>query len=104
MVGGVLHHAAISSLNWSEVYQKALARSVQVDGLRNDLETLGLVTLPFGADDAEQAATLWTAGSSLSLADRACLALGIRYRPPVWTTDRAWAQAATGADIRVLRP
>lgn len=103
VVEEALSAAAISSLNWSEVYQKSLVHGIDVNGLRSDLEAVGLVILPFDAEDAERAATLWKAGSGLSLVDRACLALGVRYSVPVWTTDRAWAQAATGVDVRVIR-
>lgn len=103
VVEKTLSAAAISSLNWSEVYQKALVHGVDVNGLRSDLEAVGLVILPFDAEDAERAVTFWKAGSGLSLADRACLALGARYSVPVWTTDRAWAQAAPGVDVRVIR-
>jgi PIN domain nuclease of toxin-antitoxin system len=94
----------MSSLNWSEVLQKSLSRGVDIAGLYDDLVTLGLTILPFDVNDAEQAAQLWMPGSGLSLADRACLALGIRLGIPVWTTDRVWEQASTGASVRVIRP
>jgi PIN domain nuclease of toxin-antitoxin system len=95
--------AAISSLNWSEVLQKSLAHGVQIIGLREDMEALGLAIVPFDVDDAEQAARLWTPGSGLSLADRACLALGLRHGVPVLTADRAWAQVTRNVDVRVIR-
>lgn len=104
VVEAELAQAAMSSLNWSEVLQKSLTREVNITGLRTDLEALGLIILPFNAEDAEQAARLWKIGSGLSLADRACLALGIRHSLPVWTTDRIWLQAATGAIVQVIRP
>lgn len=101
-----LPEAAISSINWSEVWQKALAHGVEVAGLRADLEALGLRIVPFDALDAEEAARLWSAGHGLSLADRACLALGLRYQLPVWTADRAWesAGAVLGVEVKVIRP
>lgn len=101
-----LPEAAISSVNWSEVWQKALAHAVEVAGLRAELEALGLRIVPFDAQDAEEAARLWAAGRGLSLADRACLALGRRYQLPVWTADRAWesAGAALGVEVKVIRP
>ncbi len=95
--------AAISSLNWSEVLHKSLAHGVQITGLRADMEALGLAIVPFDVDDAEQAARLWTPGSGLSLADRACLALGLRHGVPVLTADRAWAQVTRNVDVRVIR-
>jgi PIN domain nuclease of toxin-antitoxin system len=98
-----LANGAISSLNWSEVLQKSLAHGVEIDGLREDLEALGLVIAPFDAADAEQAARLWSPGSGLSLADRACVALGLRHGVPVWTADRAWSRIAVGVTIQVIR-
>jgi PIN domain nuclease of toxin-antitoxin system len=98
-----LASAAISSLNWSEVLQKSLAHGVQITGLREDLEALGLAIVPFDVDDAEQAARLGPPGSGLSLADRACLALGLRHGVPVLTADRAWAQVTRNVDVRVIR-
>ena len=103
VVATELAGGAVSSLNWSEVLQKSLAHGVDVTGLRQDLQALGLVILPFDVDDAEQAARLWSPGSGLSLADRACLALGLRHGVPVWTADRAWAQTALGAAVHVIR-
>lgn len=94
---------AISSLNWSEVLQKSLAHGIDVTGLRQDLEALGLVIMPFDADDAEQAARLWSQGSGLSLADRACLALGLRLGAPVLTADRLWAQVSLEVTVQVIR-
>lgn len=102
-IEGELADSAISSVNWSEVLQKSLAYGVDITGLRADLEALGLAIVPFDADSAEQAARLWTPGSGLSLADRACLALGIQQDAPVRTADRLWTQVATGATVKLLR-
>lgn len=103
MVEAELPSAAISSLNWSEVLQKSLAHGVEITGLREDMEALGLAIMPFDVEDAEQAARLWAPGSGLSLADRACLALGLRHGVPVLTADRMWAQVSLGVDVRVIR-
>ena len=102
VVEAELAGSAISSLNWSEVLQKSLAHGVDVTGLRADMEALGLAILPFDAGDAEQAAQLWSPDSGLSLADRACLALGLRHAVPVWTADRLWTQTALGATVYLL--
>ncbi|HHY54723.1 MAG TPA: type II toxin-antitoxin system VapC family toxin [Chloroflexi bacterium] len=103
IVEELLSESAISSLNWSEVLQKSLAHGVEITGLRQDMEALGLVILPFDRDAAEQAARLWSADSSLSLADRACLALGIQHGAPVLTADRLWTQVSVGATVRLVR-
>lgn len=103
LIESELASAAISSLNWSEVLQKSLAHGVEISGLRADMEALGLRILPFDASDAELAARLWSPGSGLSLADRACLALGLRHGVPVWTADRIWAQVSLDVPVRVIR-
>ncbi len=103
IIEAVLVDGAISSVNWSEVVQKSLAHGVDVSGLRVDMEALGLIILPFDGDDAEQTALLWPGDRALSLADRACLALGLRHGAPVFTADRMWLQSASGADVRLIR-
>jgi len=97
--------AAISSVNWSEVVQKSLARGAQVAGLREDLEAAGLIVLPFEAEDADLAARLWfqTRSYGLSLGDRACLATGLRARAPVLTADHTWTSLTLDVDVRSIR-
>ena len=56
----LLNKAAISSVNWSEVVQKSLAQRIDVEGLREDLQALGLLIVPFDPEDAESAAALWS--------------------------------------------
>jgi ribonuclease VapC len=101
----LLGRAAISAVNWSETVQKALARSVPMQGLRRDIEALGVSIVPFVAADAEEAAGLWpqTVQAGLSLGDRACLALAHREAVPALTTDRAWRSLSIGVDIQVIR-
>lgn len=105
-VRGQLEHAVISTVNWSEVVQKALAHATDVAGLREELESFGLRILDFTASDAEDAAGLWTQTRQLglSLADRACLALGRRAGVPVLTTDQTWALLPPSvAEVRLIR-
>lgn len=103
-VEAVLEGAALSSLNWSEVVQKLLQYDTAYDGLRGDLASLGLAIVPFDHEDAKQAAELWKVARNLSLADRACLALGRQHGAPVFTADRLWTTIETGADVRLIRP
>jgi PIN domain nuclease of toxin-antitoxin system len=86
------------------VLQKSLSHGVDITGLREDLEASGLVIVAFDADDAEQAARLWSPGSGLSLADRACLALGLRHVVPVSTADWMCSRTALGATVHVRLP
>ncbi len=105
VVEEALEEAAMSTVNWSEVYQRWVARGVDVGGLRADVEALGLDILPFTVDDAEQAAELSTATRQLglSLGDRACLALARRLALPALTADRAWLDLDIGIDVRPIR-
>jgi PIN domain nuclease of toxin-antitoxin system len=104
-VQGQLHGALISSVNWSEVLQKAQARGLDVTHLRDDMAALGLEVVDFTAGDAEVAAGLWvhTRAFGLSLGDRACLALGLRVGLPVLTADRTWQQFTLDVPIRSIR-
>jgi PIN domain nuclease of toxin-antitoxin system len=89
----LLERSAISTVNLSEVLQKSLNRGADVEGLRTDLEALGVTPVPFEASDAEDAAAMWrqTRDLGLSLGDRACLATAGRLGVPVVTADSAWA-------------
>lgn len=100
-----LNGAVISSVNWSEVLQKALARGVDTSGLGADLAALGLTIEPFTVEDGERAASLWmlTRPLGLSLGDRACIALGLRLNLPILTADRTWIQLAIAVLIRTIR-
>jgi PIN domain nuclease of toxin-antitoxin system len=101
----VLAESVISSVNWAEVVQKSIAADVTVDGMRDDLEALGLEIYPFAPEDAEVTGRLWqqTRQYGLSLGDRACLSLGLKLGIPVLTTDRAWANLGLTLDVRVIR-
>ena len=101
----VLSEAMISTVNLAEVIQKAMARSVEVKGLRQDLEAVGLSIIPFTATQAEGAAQLWqkTRSFGLSLGDRACLSLGLELALPVFTADQEWQRLELGLEIQLIR-
>jgi PIN domain nuclease of toxin-antitoxin system len=104
-VGVLLPQAVISSVNWSEVVQKALVRGINTSGLRSDVTALGLKIVSFDAEDGEASAELWSKTKSfgLSLGDRACLALGLKLNASIWTADRSWASVGLNADVRLVR-
>jgi ribonuclease VapC len=100
-----LAESVISSVNWAEVIQKSIAANVDVDGMLDDLQILGLRLEPFLPEDGEIAGRLWpqTKQAGLSLGDRTCLSLGIRLAASVLTSDRAWASLSLALDIQVIR-
>ena len=95
----------ISSVNWSEVLYRLLARNVDVSGFRGDFEAMGLRIESFTAEHAEIAAQLRTrvAHLGLSLGDRACLALAGVLNLPVATSDAIWARLDLDVEVRLIR-
>lgn len=78
---------------------------MEVEGLRLELQVLGLTVEPFSAADADTAALLWpqTRNLGLSLADRACLSLTLRLNLPVFTCELIWAELNLPLRIELLR-
>ena len=106
IVKAALGKALISTVNWTEVVQKAAATADQIEALREDIQSLGLVIRPFSTTQAEIAGRLRqsTAALGLSLADRACLALGIDTQSLVYTADRIWREIALDdVDVEAIR-
>lgn len=100
-----LEGSAVSAVNWSEVVQVAARRGADVVGLGDAIAAEGMVVVPFTADHAESAAEVWPRmrAAGLSLADRACLALALRYGVPAFTADRAWGDVEVGVEVVVVR-
>ncbi len=106
-VDALLDECLISTVNWSEVVQKSLARGVDIEGFREDIASLGVIIENFTLLDSEEAAKIWLISRSmgLSLGDRACLAFAMRRHAPILTADRAWLNLAAklNLDIRSIR-
>ena len=101
----MLNKAVMSSVNWTEVIQKAIARNISIDDLDNELAELGLSFFSFDNQQARIAGSLWqqTKELGLSLGDRACLALAIHLDLPVLTADKIWQQLDIGVSIQLIR-
>ena len=102
--------ALISTVNWAESLSRMAERGESVDvaashvrRVINKVGTLDLVW--FDEAQANEAARLRmpTKSLGLSLADRACLALGRIHRLPVLTADRAWRSLHLSIKIDVIR-
>ena len=78
VVDGLLADARMASVNWAEVMQKSLSAGVDVDGMQEELQALGMRVEPLWPVDGERAGRLrpLTRQQGLSLVDRACLSLG----------------------------
>lgn len=84
--------ATISSLNLCEVVSKQTLAGLDEYTIRRALELLKLKIAPFDGIRAIRAGLLIgiTSPFGLSMADRACIALGAELGCPVLTADRAW--------------
>lgn len=104
-VEAVLPEAVISSINWAEVMQKSIAAAIDINGMRGDLEALGLRIVPFSTEEAEISAQLWqqTRPIGLSLGDRACLSTSIRMDAMVLTADQIWVTLNFPVTVRCIR-
>ena len=104
-VKAMLGQAVLSTVNWAEVIGKARDKEIDVEGLKEDLESLGLRIEPFSAAQAEVAGRLKEATRrlGLSLGDRACLALGHDRGEAVYTADAAWQRLELGIEIVAIR-
>ena len=105
VVAEVLDGALMSTVNLSEVLQKAAHYGVDTTGLVDDLVELGVCFEPMSASHAALAATLWpsTRRAGLSLADRACLALAQEQNRPVFTADRLWSEISLPLSVVLIR-
>jgi ribonuclease VapC len=102
--------ACLSVVNWAEVLSILGERGQDVVSVSADLRLNGLVggaieLIPFTFDDAELVATLRaiTKRFGLSLGDRACLALALRLKLPVLTSDRSWTKLDLGISLHSIR-
>lgn len=97
--------AIVSAVNMCEVLSKLHDDGLtpaQADDVASRLE---LEVVAFDAMQASAAAELrlTTRSRGLSLADRACLALGRQRGCPVVTADRAWADLEIGVEVILIR-
>jgi PIN domain nuclease of toxin-antitoxin system len=105
LVLGVASEAILSTVNACEVLSKLVRDGMPLEEAKSDLEGCVQAIVDFDADQSEIAAglVLATRPFGLSLGDRACLALGMVRKCPVYTADRAWAELRVGVDVRLVR-
>jgi PIN domain nuclease of toxin-antitoxin system len=99
----MLMEGVIGAANWSEVLQKSKQANADPEQVARLLTSFGLEVADVTERDGARAAGLWRRGSSLSLADRLCLALAERLELPVATTDAAWPTSGARATITPIR-
>lgn len=101
----LLRAAACSTVNLAEVQTKLVRNGVDPDDAWEATLSPILEAVAFTSDQARIAGSLvrHTSSLGLSLGDRACLALGIALKAPIYTADRAWKNLKLDVRIHVVR-
>lgn len=109
VVEAIAEGATISVANWAEVLSKVAADGDDPAEVAGRLSVTGEEVViwieAITAADCIEIAKLRpiTKPQGLSLADRTCLVLAERLNVPALTTDREWAKADVGAEVRLIR-
>lgn len=100
----ILPGALISSVNFCEVAAVLGSLGMPEESIGGAVEETIHEIIPFDASQALLAARLrdLTKPYGLSLADRACLALGLAYKLPVYTADRIWKEIKIDIPIELI--
>ncbi len=101
----LLNDATVSTVNLAEVHSKLVGRGLDPDEAWEAALSPVRYAEPFADEHARIAGGLVTQTRKLglSLADRACLALGIALGTPVYTADQSWKGLRLGIRIHVIR-
>jgi len=101
----LLSVATSSTVNLAEVQGKLVSRGIKPDEAWEATISPIREAAVFTDEQAKIAGSLiaQTRVFGLSLGDRACLALGIALKAPVYTADRLWKNLKLGIRIHVVR-
>jgi ribonuclease VapC len=101
----LLEEAAMSSVNVAEAYGKLVGLGIGTEDAWEAVIAPVPEILDFDTNQAKIAGSLlpYTRPLGLSLGDRACLALGIALKAPIYTADRAWKSLKLKVAIHVIR-
>ena len=102
---GLLAKAVASAVNLAEVQGKLVSRGWPSDEAWEDATSAVREAIPFTEEHARLAGDLILQSRhlGLSLGDRACLALGIVLKAPVYTADTRWRNLDLGVRVHAIR-
>lgn len=100
-----LQRSCISTVNLLEVLEKSTRQKQSVDKVVRLLRGWQVEFAPFDEQQVHAATQikLQVGNADVSLADRACLALGTVRRLPVLTSDRLWSKLKVGIEVIQIR-
>ncbi len=101
----MLSSAASSTVNLAEVQSKLVSKGLNPDEAWEATLSPIREAVAFTAEHARTAGSLvvQTRTLGLSLGDRACLALGLALKAPVYTADKSWRSLKVGVRIHIIR-
>ena len=101
----LLTNSVSSTVNLAEVQSKLVALGIKAEDAWQAILAPLRQSVDFDQEQARIAGGLITETRQfgLSLGDRACLALGIVMKAPVYTADRLWKNLKIGIRIHVVR-
>jgi ribonuclease VapC len=105
IVQAAIADAIISTVNYSEVLKKTIERGGTGEAAASFVSGLSIGIIPFDETLAAKSADLYpqTKEHGLSLADRACLALGIQRNCKVLTSERRMALPSLSIKVKLIR-
>lgn len=100
-----IQNSTVSTVNLSEAQSKLVRTGFPPDDAWESALTFCNEIISFDSSQARLAGGMiaTTQPLGLSLGDRACLALAMLLKAPVYTTDRLWKKLSFDLEIRLLR-
>jgi ribonuclease VapC len=101
----ILAEAVCSTVNLAEVQSKLVSKGWSPDDAWEDATSPVRETVSFSDEHAKIAGSLvaLTRQFGLSLGDRACLALGISMKAPIYTAEKVWSRLKLPVRIYSIR-
>jgi len=101
----LLSNSVCGAVNLAEVHGKLVSRGWPSNEAWEDARSPVQQVLPFDAQQARIAGdlTVDTRRLGLSLGDRACIALAISLKAPLYTAERAWKKLKLPVAVHLIR-
>ncbi|MEM8669465.1 MAG: type II toxin-antitoxin system VapC family toxin [Planctomycetota bacterium] len=97
--------SVLSAVNYAEVLQTLGKTSGNRNLIEATLSNLRVSVADFDADHARNVAELYAiANKGISLADRACMAVGRTLDLPIVTGDHKWSELELNHELIIFRP